>query len=97
MVYIYMLTKLGYIDGKCYHFYGIHTDPSWGIETKKIVTGRPEVPPEREDRVLDQTRIRLKRIVAEAGFAGGFHGHRCYCRADSIQKLGYSSYAIMVI
>lgn len=25
-----------------------------------------QVPPEREDRVLDQTRIRLKRIVAEA-------------------------------
>lgn len=33
---------------------------------------RYQVPPEREDRVLDQTRIRLKRIVAEArlGFMG---------------------------
>ena len=26
-IYIYVLTKLGYIDGKCYHFCGIHTDP----------------------------------------------------------------------
>ena len=31
MVYIYILTWLGYIDGKCYHIYiyTIHTDPSW--------------------------------------------------------------------
>ena len=26
-IYIYMLTKLGYIDGKCDTIYGIHTDP----------------------------------------------------------------------
>ena len=24
---VYMLTKLGYIDGKCDTIYGIHTDP----------------------------------------------------------------------
>ena len=38
--------------------------------TPKLEHAMPEllqVPPEREDRVLDQTRLRLKRIVAEAG------------------------------
>ena len=31
-IYIYMLTKLGYIDGKCGSIYGIHTDPmGWGF------------------------------------------------------------------
>ena len=31
MLMVYILNKLGYIDGKCGSIYGIHTDPSWEI------------------------------------------------------------------
>ena len=27
MVLVYMLTKMGYIDGKCYHIYIAYMDP----------------------------------------------------------------------
>lgn len=42
------------------------TSPAAIVEAMEQVITDFQVPPEREDRVLDQTRIRLKRIVAEA-------------------------------
>ena len=35
---ILMLTKLGYIDGKCGSIYGIHTDPSWDMKRCQILS-----------------------------------------------------------
>jgi len=43
----------------------LHT-PVAIVEAMEQVIEEFQVPPEREDRVLDQTRLRLKRIVAEA-------------------------------
>ncbi|CAJ1436061.1 unnamed protein product [Effrenium voratum] len=42
------------------------TTPAAIVEAMEQVIVEFQVPPEREDRVLDQTRVRLKRIVAEA-------------------------------
>ena len=42
------------------------------------------MPPEREDRVLDQTRIRLKRIVAEAERDGD---RRCFFGISGVPVL----------
>lgn len=42
------------------------TTPAAIVEAMEQAITDFQVPPEREDRVLDQTRIRLKRIVAEA-------------------------------
>ena len=57
---VYMLAKLGYIDGKCYHDHGIHTDPmGYGI----MIYSKHVYIFTRNDQILRMGKLMIHREI----------------------------------